>query len=146
MSGLRIADPCPAGAGSTPADPSVLRGIASCQLAERTAGGYRSYDDEALARLAFIARAKQLGCTLDEISDLSIAWDGGRCGPVQDRLRDLVAAKLADAQARIAELVTVSAELQRARQRWNGTGPRVPATTSAAAPRTPPRRSPWCRS
>ena len=28
----------------------------------------------ALARLAFIARAKQLGCTLEEISDLSLAW------------------------------------------------------------------------
>lgn len=32
----------------------------------RTAAGYRLYDDDALERLAFIARAKQLGCSLDE--------------------------------------------------------------------------------
>ena len=32
--------------------------------------GYRLYDDHTLARLAFIARAKQLGCSLEEITDL----------------------------------------------------------------------------
>lgn len=30
----------------------------------RTGAGYRLYDDDTLDRLAFIARAKQLGCTL----------------------------------------------------------------------------------
>lgn len=58
--------------------------------AARTEAGYRAYDDGALARLAFIARAKQLGCTLDEIADLATAWEGGRCEPVQSRLRDRV--------------------------------------------------------
>jgi MerR family copper efflux transcriptional regulator len=72
------------------------------------------YDDRTLERLAFIARAKQLGCTLEEIADLSIAWDGGECGPVQDRLRTVVAAKLADAQDRIVELRTLTAELREA--------------------------------
>jgi MerR family transcriptional regulator, copper efflux regulator len=80
----------------------------------RTAAGYRVYHDDTLERLAFIARAKQLGCSLDEIADLSIAWEGGRCGPVQDRLRTVVADKLADAQQQIVELMTLSAELQRA--------------------------------
>src|SRR4029078_5839051 len=37
-----------------------------------------------------------------------------RCGPIQDRLRVLVAEKLADNQRRLVELVTLSAELQRA--------------------------------
>ena len=40
----------------------------------RTPAGYRVYDDTTLARLAFVARAKQLGCTLDEISELNTAW------------------------------------------------------------------------
>ncbi len=80
----------------------------------RTAGGYRLYDNHTLDRLAFIARAKQLGCTLDEIADLTLAWDGGQCGPVQDRLRTVVADKLAGAQQQIAELMTLTSDLQRA--------------------------------
>ncbi|MGZ4768149.1 MAG: MerR family transcriptional regulator [Ilumatobacteraceae bacterium] len=80
----------------------------------RTAAGYRLYDDRTLDRLAFIARAKQLGCTLDEIADLALAWDGGQCGPVQDRLRTVVAAKLAGAQQQIVELMTLTSELRRA--------------------------------
>ena len=80
----------------------------------RTPAGYRIFDDATLARLAFIARAKQLGCSLDEIADLTTAWEGGRCGPIQDRLRTVVAGKLESAQRQIVELMTLSAELQRA--------------------------------
>jgi len=83
-------------------------------LPARTPGGYRSYDEATVERLAFIARAKQLGCSLEEIGALMTAWDGGRCGPVQDRLRMLVASKLAAARAQIVELMTLSSELQRA--------------------------------
>ena len=82
--------------------------------ATRTPAGYRLYDDHTLDRLAFIARAKQLGCTLEEIADLSVAWDGGRCGPMQDRLRGIVADKLATAQLKIIEMTTLTSELQRA--------------------------------
>ena len=80
----------------------------------RTAAGYRIFDDATLERLAFIARAKQLGCTLDEIADLTTAWEGGRCGPIQDRLRAVVTDKLDSAQRQIVELMTLSADLQRA--------------------------------
>jgi hypothetical protein len=76
--------------------------------------------------LAFIARAKQLGCTLEEITDLVVAWDGGECGPIQGRLRRLVASKLTDAQQRTVELVTFTAELQQAAatlERHRPTGP-----------------------
>jgi MerR family copper efflux transcriptional regulator len=79
----------------------------------RTQAGYRLYDDHTLDRLAFIARAKQLGCSLEEIAVLTTAWEGGRCGPVQDQLRNLVADKLASAQLQIVELMTLTAELQR---------------------------------
>ena len=44
--------------------------------AGRTSAGYRLYDDSSLARLAFVSRAKQLGCTLEEITELATAWDG----------------------------------------------------------------------
>lgn len=82
--------------------------------AARTASGYRMYDDSTLARLAFIARAKQLGCTLEEINDLTTAWEGGRCGPIQDQLRRLVRDKLTAAGEQIVTLMALSADLQRA--------------------------------
>lgn len=65
-------------------------------------------------RLAFIARAKQLGCTLEEITGLTTAWDGGLCGPIQDQLRRLVASKIAAAQTQITELMTFAGELHQA--------------------------------
>jgi DNA-binding transcriptional MerR regulator len=82
--------------------------------ASRTPAGYRMYDSRTLERLAFIARAKQLGCSLEEITGLTTAWEGGQCGPIQDQLRHLVAGKIAAAQNQIAELATFTAELQRA--------------------------------
>ena len=82
--------------------------------ATRTPAGYRLYDNHNLDRLAFIARAKQLGCTLDEVADLTVAWDGGRCGPVQDRLRAVVADNLATSHLQIIELTTLTCELERA--------------------------------
>ena len=81
--------------------------------AARTGSGYRLYDDRTIERLGFIARAKQLGCTLEEIRALNEAWDGGRCGPVQDRLQATVAQKLAEATARIAELRALTVDLRR---------------------------------
>ncbi len=57
------------------------------------------YDPRTLDRVAFIARAKQLGCNLEEIAALTTAWDGGQCGPIQDQLRQLVAEKAAAACA-----------------------------------------------
>jgi DNA-binding transcriptional MerR regulator len=80
----------------------------------RTPAGYRLYDERTVQRLAFIARAKQLGCSLEEIADLTLAWDGGKCGAVQDRLRMVVADKLSSAQQQIVELMTLCTELQRA--------------------------------
>jgi DNA-binding transcriptional MerR regulator len=80
----------------------------------RSGGGYRLYDDRALARLAFIARAKQLGCSLEEITDLATIWDGEQCGPVQRRFHDLVTDKIRTADAQIGELPVFAEQLRRA--------------------------------
>ena len=111
--GLRIADVARR-SGFSPATLRYYEEIGVLPAPPRTDGGYRSYDERTLVRLAFISRAKQLGCSLDEIADLSVAWDGGGCGPVQDRLRRLVADKLGIAQTEIVELVTLMAELKTA--------------------------------
>jgi MerR family transcriptional regulator, copper efflux regulator len=87
---------------------------------ERSANGYRVYDDDALARLAFVARAKGLGCSLDEITDLLAIWDGDRCGPVQRRFHDLVTVKIADAERQIAALTALVDQLRDAATRLAG--------------------------
>jgi len=118
--------------------------------ASRTPAGYRLYDDQTLERLAFISRAKQLGCTLDEIADLTGARDGGRCGPVQDRRRTLVADKLVTAQQQIVDVMTLTSDLQLAAATLEGHPPTVHATTAAgASPRAqvrPPSPGSWSRS
>jgi MerR family transcriptional regulator, copper efflux regulator len=99
--------------GFTPATLRYYEDLGLVRPAGRTAAGYRLYDDAALQRLRFIARAKQLGCSLDEIAELSKAWDGGQCAHVQERLRATVEAKVAESQRQIAELTLLTAELQR---------------------------------
>jgi DNA-binding transcriptional MerR regulator len=83
--------------------------------APRTAGGYRSYDEHALERLRFIARAKQLDLPLEEIRDLVSVWDAGSCSPVKERLDELLRAKIADVDARVADLTTFRSDLTAAR-------------------------------
>jgi MerR family copper efflux transcriptional regulator len=100
--------------GFTPATLRYYEDIGLLSPAGRTDAGYRLYDDASLERLRFIARAKQLGCSLDEIVELTSAWDGGQCAAVQDRLRTTVETKIADAHTQIAALTTLAAELQTA--------------------------------
>jgi DNA-binding transcriptional MerR regulator len=87
-------------------------GIGLVPPAGRSEAGYRLYDDRTLSRLAFIARAKRLGCTLEEITELVAVWDGDRCGPVQRRLHELVTAKLHAADRQIRELSAFTAQLR----------------------------------
>lgn len=111
--GLKIKEVADA-SGFTAATLRYYEQIGLLPEASRTPAGYRMYDQRTLDRLAFIARAKQLGCSLEEITGLTTAWDGGQCGPIQDQLRQLVAGKITAAQNQIAELVTFAAELQQA--------------------------------
>ena len=95
--------------------PATLRYYEELELLPapaRTPAGYRAYDESVLDRLAFIGRAKRLGCTLDEVAELLPQWDGGRCAPVQARLRELAVAKLDETRARAAELAAFAADLE----------------------------------
>ena len=51
--------------GFTPATLRYYEQIGFLPASTRTAAGYRVYDDSGLDRLGFVARAKQLGCTLE---------------------------------------------------------------------------------
>ena len=114
---------------------STLRyyeGIGLLEPSDRTEAGYRLYDDRALARLAFIARAKQLGCSLEDIADLVGIWDGERCGPVQKRLHDLVTDKLGEAQRHIEELTAFRDQLRHAASQLTAPAPDGPCSDTCA--------------
>jgi MerR family transcriptional regulator, copper efflux regulator len=100
--------------GFTPATLRYYEDLGLLTPARRTDAGYRIYDETSLERLRFISRAKQLGCSLDEIAELTSVWDGGRCATVQERLRTMVDAKITDAHSQIVALTTLAAELQSA--------------------------------
>ena len=114
---------------------SALRyyeGVGLVSPGARTAAGYRLYDDDALGRLAFIARAKQLGCSLEEITDLVGIWDGERCDPVQRRFHDLVTDKLAETQRQIAELTALADQLRHAAAQLAGPAVDGPCSEACA--------------
>jgi DNA-binding transcriptional MerR regulator len=112
--------------------------------ATRSAAGYRVYDDEAARRLEFIVGAKHIGLALAEIRELLAAWDTGECTDLRDRLRPLIAARIADAQHRSAELAAVTRQLTAALSHLDGpmaSGRCEPACCIPAAG-APPARPP----
>jgi DNA-binding transcriptional MerR regulator len=137
--GLKIKEAADA-SGFTAATLRYYEQIGLLPEASRTPAGYRLYDQRTLDRLAFIARAKQLGCSLEEITGLTTAWDGGQCGPIQDRLRRLVAGKIEAAQHQIAQLATFTAELQQAATALERHRPDGPCDTDCGC-RTPDHTS-----
>lgn len=95
---------------------STLRFYESTGLlpAGRTSAGYRIYDETALERLEFIGTAKRLGLPLEEIAELIQTWASGSCAEVRADLRPRLAARIADAGQRAAELAAFTAVLHEA--------------------------------
>jgi MerR family transcriptional regulator, copper efflux regulator len=95
--------------------PSALRYYEQAGVlspAERSPSGYRLYGDRDVERLRLVARAKDLGCTLEEVGELLLAWDHDECGPVKHRLRSVVDAKLGEVRTRLAEQAAFAAQLE----------------------------------
>ncbi len=118
--------------GFTASSLRYYEGIGLVTPSARTDAGYRLYDDQALRRLAFIARAKRLGCTLEEITDLVGIWDGERCGPVQKTFHDLVTGKLAAAERQIVELTALTDQLREAAAQLAGPAIDAPCNEDCA--------------
>lgn len=115
MDGLKISE----AARATGFSVSALRFYeqAGVVVPERTATGYRSYREGHLDSLRFVARGKQLGLSLDDITELLELLDDEECEPVQARIRHLVAERVDQAQDQIAELVAFTGQLQAAAAR-----------------------------
>lgn len=76
---------------------------------QRTAAGYRLYDETDLERLRFITQAKAMGLSLDDIKELLALQAGQRlsCREVYDRLHK----KVQQIEDTIQKLQTLKAQL-----------------------------------
>lgn len=74
----------------------------------RSPGGHRAYPPETVTLLTVIKAAQRLGFTLDEVAEL---LDTGRRGHPTPDLRARAQAKIAEVEAKIADLTTIRAAL-----------------------------------
>jgi MerR family mercuric resistance operon transcriptional regulator len=79
---------------------------------ERSAGGHRLYPADTVALLRFIKAAQRLGFSLDDIADFLDAGRTGHDGIRDAGLRARVQSRLADVEAKIADLRAVSDALR----------------------------------
>jgi Hg(II)-responsive transcriptional regulator len=101
----------------------------------RPATGFRTYQDEAVARIRFIRRAQALGFTLKEIAALLAlrVTPGTDCAAVRTR----AASKLADVERRLAELAEIRAALEKLVATCPGSGAVTSCTILEALAETP---------
>jgi len=80
--------------------------------AERTAGGFRTYDASTVERIEFVRRAKAHGLTLREIREL-VSYQASAGRDSCQNVHDLLSRKLGELNSRRVELEEFSATLRR---------------------------------
>ena len=81
----------------------------------RTESGYRDYDEDAAARLLFVFRARKMGLSCDQITELLPIWDGTNCAAAHERVGQLIDDKQSEIAARITELEEFAKQLDAVR-------------------------------
>jgi DNA-binding transcriptional MerR regulator len=77
----------------------------------RSTSGYRDYDDTDAARLLFVSRARRMGLSCEQISDLLPVWSGTNCAGAHERVGRLVREKQAEIAQRVRELKDFARQL-----------------------------------
>ncbi len=100
--------------------PKTLRYYEDLGLLEpgRTNSGYRQYDAEALDRIQFILKSRQLGFALDEIADV-LALKNDETEPC-DHVSSLIESRLAGIEVRISNLSELKIDLENIRDSNKG--------------------------
>ena len=80
----------------------------------RTLGGHRLYPAETVTVLRVIKMAQRLGFTLDEVAELLEAGRPGHPAGPDAGLRERAAAKIAEVEAKIADLTVMAGTLRAA--------------------------------
>lgn len=108
----------------------------------RRDSGYRQYDDEAVSRLRFIRRAKDLGFTLKEVKELFELSRDPEATPADVRAR--AEAKVADIEERVRDLLRIQEALRGLVNSCPGHGPLegCPILRALEDPRTEDEQSP----
>ena len=83
--------------------------------AARLPSGYRDYNDSAQARLRFVKAAQAAGLTLAEVRQVIAVRDDD--GPPCEHVTGLLDAHAADLDQRIAELISLRADITHLRDR-----------------------------
>lgn len=87
---------------------------------DRSAAGQRVYSSAHVERLRFMARAKRLGLSLEEIAGLARAWDDQPCASTHEQLLGLLEDKLTQVRGEIRELGRFEDQLQEVVERVAG--------------------------
>ena len=81
------------------------------QAARRSGSGYRDYNDQDIAILKFVQRARALGFPVKDIGDLLALWQ--RRSRSSANVKSIAAHHIEDIDRRIAELQTIKATLSK---------------------------------
>ncbi|OGK96743.1 MAG: hypothetical protein A3E31_02480 [Candidatus Rokubacteria bacterium RIFCSPHIGHO2_12_FULL_73_22] len=80
--------------------------------AARAPSGHRTYSAHDRQRLQFIRRAKGIGLPLTSIRQIATYADTGTCQHLRPRLKELVAAQIAEIEARVKDLRALQRDLR----------------------------------
>lgn len=117
----RASREAPSGSGCSIGQAAAISGVSAKMIryyesigltgpVSRSAANYRSYDEAAIQTLRFIARARTLGFSLDEIAKLLALWrEPGRSSA---DVKALALRHVADLKMRIAALQSMKAALE----------------------------------
>ena len=92
--------------------------IALLPQAHRSHNGYRRYGEDDVQRLSFIRQARELGFSLEKISELLSLWDDD--ARASREVRALANSHIAELERRIAQMQAMVAALQHLVQRCPG--------------------------
>jgi MerR family transcriptional regulator, copper efflux regulator len=110
MSGLRVSELAER-AGVAPSTVRFYERVGLLSPARRESNGYRVFDESALKELAFVNRAKGIGMSLEDITDLLAVWPHGECRSLQARLRAFLVGRIRQVHEQMGELDTFERQL-----------------------------------